>query len=294
MRSATPVGVVIATRDRRERVLATLARVTALRDRPPVVLVDDGSADGTAQAVAQRFPGVDVVRLADGRGAAARNVGAGRLSTPYVAFLDDDSWWAPGALTRAAAVLDGDPRLAVLAARVLVGEEERLDPTCADMARTPLPGGAVLGFVACGAVVRRSAFLAVGGFDERYGIGGEEALLAVRLAAAGWELRYVPDVVAHHHPDPSANRRGRDARALRNDLWTTWSYLPLGQAAGATARLLRAAGARRSTLAGALAALRGLSWILRERRPAPPALAAQLRLLERQGAAGPHPASDGA
>jgi GT2 family glycosyltransferase len=138
----------------------------------------------------------------------------------------------------------------------------------------------VLGFVACAAVARRDALLAVGGFDEHYGFGGEELRLAVALAAAGWELRYAEDVVAHHHPARSATRAGRDARALRNDLWTAWAVRPRSAALRATARLVRAAGWRRDTLAGVLAALRGARRIARERRVAPPAVEVALRLLD--------------
>ncbi|MEA2254407.1 MAG: hypothetical protein QOG35_452, partial [Solirubrobacteraceae bacterium] len=175
--SAEATAVVIATRDRRERLLATLARLAALDERPPVVVVDNGSRDGTPAAVREGFPQVEVLALAADRGAGARNVALRALDAPYVALCDDDSWWAPGALTRAAAAFERAPRLAVVAARVLVGARERLDATCALMARSPLgtrpdlPGPRVLGFVACGAVVRRSAVLGVGGFDERYGIG---------------------------------------------------------------------------------------------------------------------------
>jgi N-acetylglucosaminyl-diphospho-decaprenol L-rhamnosyltransferase len=273
------VGVVIATRDRRDTVLATLARVVALPERPPVLVVDDASCDGTAHAIAERFPQVDVVRLPRARGAAARNVGVERLATPYVAFLDDDSWWAPGSLARAVSALDAQPQLAVVAAQVLVGEEERLDPACVTMRRSPL-GDEILGFVACAAVVRRSAFLAAGGFHPRYGIGGEEARLAVALAAAGWQLRYLPEVVAHHHPMGSGPRPGRVAQILRNDLWTVWSARPPAAAARASARLIRRGGLCRETATGVLRALGGATWIARERRPVPPALEAKLRLLD--------------
>ena len=166
------VTVVIATADRREPLLHTLDRLAALPERPPVVVVDNGSADGSVDAVRARHPGVTVVALPTNRGATARNVGVARATTPFVAFSDDDSWWAPGALTRAAAHLTSSPDLAVVQARVLVGESEAADPTCVAMAASPLPrppgaiGPVLLGFVACGAVVRRSAFLDAGGFDD--------------------------------------------------------------------------------------------------------------------------------
>ena len=284
-----PMGIVIATRDRRAALLDTLQRLRALPETPSIVVVDNGSHDGTADAVRAAFG--DVVVLQPGRnlGSAARTVGARALTTPLIAFGDDDSWWAPGALTTAQELFAMTPRLGLLAARVLVGDDERLDPTCAAMARSPLPspgpglGPAVLGFVACGAIVRRAPFLAVGGFDERYGIGGEERRLAVDLAAAGWALAYAPQVVAHHHPEGADDLRPeRVRRQLRNDLWSAWLRRPAGAALRESAELLRRSPPRQSGPA-VLAALRGVPWVLRERRPAPPAVERDLRAIEAAG-----------
>jgi GT2 family glycosyltransferase len=211
------VTIVIATRDRRHDLERSLRHHEA-----NVIVVDNGSVDGTAAAVRERHPHAQVIELGANRGAPARNVGVARAGTPYVALTDDDSWWAPGALTLAADVLDAHPRVAVLAARVLVGESERLDPTCGEMATAPLgiptgcPGPAVLGFIACGAVVRRDAFLGCGGFDDVIFFGGEEERVALDLAAAGWALAYVPGVVAHHHPSSVRDVAERSALIVRN------------------------------------------------------------------------------
>jgi GT2 family glycosyltransferase len=244
-----PVTVVIATRDRRPGLLHTLGRLTALDERPPVVVVDNGSSDGTPAAVRAAYSGVRVLELGENRGAPARNEGVAAATTPYVAFADDDSWWAPGALTRAARAFDAHPRLAVVAARTLVGPDERLDPTSAAMAGSPLPppdgerlpGPPILGFVACGAVVRRDAFLAVGGFSDVVFFMGEEQMVALDLAGAGWQLAYLDDVVAHHHPSSDRVPVGRRALIVRNDLLTTWMRRPLRVALGRTAHVVAAA-----------------------------------------------------
>jgi GT2 family glycosyltransferase len=281
------VGIVIATRDRREGLLVTLGRLGCGR---PVVVVDNGSRDGTPAAVRAAFPAVTVLEPGENLGAAARTVGAQALGTPVVAFCDDDSWWAPGALELAAGVFAGHPRLGLLAARVLVGDDEHLDPTCAVMAASPLaadrlPGPGVLGFVACGAVVRREAFLAVGGFDGRYGIGGEERLLALDLATAGWDLAYVAAVVAHHHPGRCGPRPGRVRRQLRNDLWSAWLRRPARSALRETARLVADAALRHPvTAAGGVAAgLRGARWVARERAVVSPAVERALRSIDAVG-----------
>jgi GT2 family glycosyltransferase len=268
--------------------LSTLAHLAALPERPAVVVVDNGSRDGTVEAVRAHHPGVELIALDRDRGASARNVALRALDAPYAALCDDDSWWAPGALARAERAIDAAPRVAVLAARVLVGDEERVDPTCELMARSPLghgpglPGPRVLGFVACGAVVRREAVLAVGGFDEHYGVGGEESRLALDLARAGWWLAYAPDVVAHHHPSADGRRRWRRVRTARNDLWTTWLHRSLPAAARRSAGIL--AGAGTTAPLAAVAALRGAPRIARGRRPLAAAIERELRLVERQAA----------
>jgi GT2 family glycosyltransferase len=283
--SPARVAIVIATRNRRTELLGTLTRLRALHEQPPIVVVDNGSTDGTAELVRANFRGVQVVGLRRNLGAAARTVGARLVDSPYVAFSDDDSWWAPGALGRAADLLDRHPRLAVLAARVLVGPEERLDPVCDQMAHSPLPpaedlpGPSVLGFIACGAVVRRAAFLEVGGFNVRLGVGGEEELLSVDLAARGWGLAYVDQVVAHHHPSPSRNPSGRRRIQVRNALWSAWLRRPLGGATRQTAHLVALAMHQPGAWSGVLLAMLGLPWVLRERHPVPGELEAALRTL---------------
>jgi GT2 family glycosyltransferase len=283
--SPAPVAVVIATRNRGTELLGTLARLRALDEQPSIMVVDNGSTDGTAELVRIRCPAVQVVGLRRNRGGAARTVGARLVDSPYVAFSDDDSWWAPGALGRAAELLDRHPRLAVLAARVLVGPDRRRDPVCDEMAHGPLgraadlPGPSVLGFIACGAVVRRSAFLEVGGFHTRLGVGGEEELLAVDLAARGWGLAYVEEVVAYHHPSPSRDPSARRRVQVRNALWSAWLRRPLGGAARQTVHLAARAMRQPGAWSGILLALLGLPWVLRERHPVHPELEAALRTL---------------
>lgn len=161
------VTCVIASRNRRDDLLLSLPRHEA-----PVVLVDNASTDDTVAVVGRVHPEVRVVPLPENLGAVARTIGVEYAGTPFVAFTDDDSWWAPGDLARAVAVMQAHPRLGLLAARILVGPEDRLDPVCTEMAGSPLgtepdlPGPSLLGFVACAALVRVEAFTAVGGFDR--------------------------------------------------------------------------------------------------------------------------------
>lgn len=277
------VTVVVATHDRRPQLQDSVPRHLALPERPAVIVVDNASTDGGPRGLP-----VEVIRLDRNLGAAGRNVGAEAARTPYVALTDDDAWWSPGALARAADLLDEHPRLAVVQAKVLVGPGERLDPTCAAMARSPLPahdgqpGHPLLSFVACAAVVRRSAFLEAGGFSERFAVGGEEELLGWDLVAAGHWLSYVPEIVAHHHPPAvPGGRPERRAVTVRNTLWTSWLRRPVAVAARHSVGALAKAVRDPATARGVGRALAGLPWVLRDRRVSPPRVEAMLRALER-------------
>jgi GT2 family glycosyltransferase len=283
---APRVTVIVLTHNRVAELLATLARLSVLSDRPAIVVVDNGSTDGTTDEIRRRFPAVEVVALRSNMGAAGRNAGVKTAKTCYVAFSDDDTWWDDGALTHAAALMEASPRLAVVTARVLVEPGGREDEACGRMAASPLgrvagvAGARVLGFLAGASVMRRDAFLAAGGYQPRLFLGGEETLLAMDLASAGWQLAYVPAVIAHHAPSPLRDRVERRRLLLRNALWCAWLRLPWRSAAVRTAEIARRAREQRMLARTMLAAACGVPWVLRMRRVVPPPVQADWRLIE--------------
>jgi GT2 family glycosyltransferase len=279
------VTAVIATRNRCPELCATLERLSALPERPGIIVVDNGSRDGTARAVQRAFPGVELITLRRNLGACARNVGVRRARTPYVALNDDDSWWEPGALSKAVAVLEASPRTGIVAAATMVGPDATPDPLNGVMAASPLragtlPGPRVLGFLGCAAVARKQAYLAAGGYSRLLFIGGEEELLAYDLAAKGWPVSYRADVVAHHWPSPVRDARRRRTLETRNRILVAWLRRPWSRAAADTVRLARTAG-RDANAGRALAetAIR-LPAALLLRRRLPAQVEADIRLLE--------------
>ncbi|GLY48780.1 glycosyltransferase [Lentzea sp. NBRC 102530] len=263
-------SVVIATRNRADSLMRTLVRLSELA--VPVIVVDNASTDDTVARVRAEFPKVSVLEAPRNLGAVARNYGVRAALTPFVAFADDDSWWAHDAFERAEPIFDAHPDLAVVVARTLVGPAERPDPITALLRNSPLGDGvagpAVLGFLACSAIVRREAFVAAGGFSPVLFFRGEETLLSWDLAAAGWALCFVEDVVAHHYPHPHADRApGADVVERRNGLLAAWMRRPVGRALAASLRDPRAF----------RAALPRLRQALRQRRALPEHLEKQIR-----------------
>lgn len=269
------VSIVVLTHNRCAELLRTLAELARVDSGIAIVVVDNASTDGTAEALARDHPRVRVVRSPHNAGAAGRNAGVRACTTPYVAFCDDDTWWLPASLACAADALDAHAQLAAVTARVVVGDHRGEDPTNARMAASPLPntlgvrGSELLGLLAGASMVRRDAFLAAGGYHPRLFLGCEEALLAMDLMTAGWHMAYIPDVVVCHYPSPVRDSGMRRRLAARNALWLAWLRRPLRGALDETQRWWSESRRERVLVRNSIDALRGLAWIVRERRIVP-------------------------
>jgi GT2 family glycosyltransferase len=281
---AEAVSIVVITHNRAHEVLATVGRALALNEAARVIVIDNASDDDTAPLLRAVYPQAVVVRLGTNLGAAARNVGLAIARTPLVALCDDDTWWEPGALTRAQRLLRAHPRVAVLCAQVVVEPQGRIDPTCLVMERSPLegsglPGVPLLGFLAGASVVRRGALLQAGGFDPRLFIGGEEALLALDLYASGWRMAYVPELIVHHQPSMHRNANSRRHLLLRNALYVACLRLPLDSALREGISV--GSDAVRARCFGKVARefLRALPWLVQARRVIPPEVERARRLV---------------
>lgn len=283
----TRATVVMITRNRCDQALSTIRHMTSLPDAAPVIVVDNASDDGTADAVGREFGHrVELIRARENLGATARNLATRHVATPYVAFCDDDTTWQPGALTRAADLLDAHPGLATVTGRCLVEPDLTEDPITPELRFSPvrgpdwLPGPALLGVMAALTMIRVDAFWQVGGFHRRIFFGGEEELLAIDLAAQGWWMVWANDVVVHHAPSTVRDPRARRRLGIRNTLWTTWLRRPVRSALRRSRDVLRSAPADATTAAAVLDAVRGLPWVLRERRIVPSGVESGLRSLE--------------
>lgn len=279
---AAKVTVVVLTHNRRDELACALSHLA--RSPCRIIVVDNAGTDATSSMLCGAA-GVDVVTLPRNIGGAGRNAGLETATTPYVALCDDDTWWPPGSMEGAARLLDERPDLALVTGRVLVGAGQTLDSMCEEMSRSPLGYGddkvgyPVLGFLAGATMARREALLSVGGFDERFFIGGEEEIVALDLASKGWDLRYAPGVVVHHHPSSVRDPLARARFLVRNKLWTAILRYPMpllrSQARDCRAR----ASADGSEKWLVTQTVRALPWLLRGRRPLPPDVVRRVELL---------------
>lgn len=280
------VTILVLTSNRREQLLNKLEFLCRLPERWPIIVVDNGSSDGTAAIVALRFPQVLLVCARRNLGAAARNIGVAYVHTPYVAFCDDDTQWEPNALNRAVHLLDAAADVAVLSAHVEVDVERKTDSLCKGhglLDREHLAGPQLLGFMAGACVMRTRAFYDVGGYWPPLFLGGEEALMALDLAERGWRIVYADDVVARHFPTSCQDSRQRQYRLIRNAIWVAWMRRPVRAAWRET--YYQFVRARRYDMFGwtMLQVLWGLPRALLRRKVISPPIEAKV-LLDRQAA----------
>ena len=257
------VTILVLTYNRADEVLHTLEKLVEGHPDVPIIVVDNGSTDATANRISHAFPQITVVRCASNLGAAGRNAGVARVTTDYVAFCDDDTWWEDRSPERAVALLDAHPQVALLSARVIVGEDGVPDATCEAMAHSPLaseglPGPALIGYMAGAAIFRASAYREVGGYDPRFFIGGEEELLALDLLARGWKLVYAPMLTLRHCPSPVRDAVHRRQLLARNAVWVGCMRLPPAMIVQRIVRALGAMVRSRSLLRDGLDMLKGL------------------------------------
>jgi N-acetylglucosaminyl-diphospho-decaprenol L-rhamnosyltransferase len=212
----------IVNTNNRDVLLECLASLEA--DRPrwkadvEVVVLDNASEDGSAEAVRARFPGVRVIEQELRAGFGANHNAVIRASSGrHVYVLNDDTTAANWGLDRMVAYLDAHPEVGALGPR-LVYPDGRLQ---ASAWRFPTPAAAALGALTLGRagivqshgaeprpvdwvmaaalVVPRRALDEVGLFDEGFFIYSEETDLCRRIRDAGYKVHWLPEVTVVHH-----------------------------------------------------------------------------------------------
>jgi GT2 family glycosyltransferase len=235
----TDLSVSIVNTNSRELLLACLETLPRGAD---VVVLDNASEDGSAEAVHERFPDVRVLARDSRAGFGANhNTVIRATGGRYVYVLNEDTTADDWAFDRIVAYLDAHPRVAALGPR-LVYPDGRLQDSAW---RFPTPLVSTLGLLTVGKlgvkqsggdgpgpvdwvmgaalVLRRAALDEVGLFDEGFFLYSEEVDLQFRLRQAGWEVHYFPDAtVVHHESQFSADvpeRRINEMWRSRHRYW---------------------------------------------------------------------------
>ncbi|MFN0131914.1 MAG: glycosyltransferase [Phycisphaerales bacterium] len=203
------------------RTLAALATDPDARDAE-IIVVDNGSTDGTPGRLEREFPGVRVVAIAQNRGVEGFNIGVREAQGDLVLILDDDAIPAPGVLGAAMDHLSLRPDLGAVALHPrhpATGKSEwpfaeRFVPAVESVLANRWP---VMG---CANLVRREAWKRVNGYEADFFLYRNDMDLAMKLVGAGWGVRFDPAWVAWHDSPAAARKSARWFRmATRNWVW---------------------------------------------------------------------------
>jgi N-acetylglucosaminyl-diphospho-decaprenol L-rhamnosyltransferase len=236
---------IVVAHDVREEVLQCLASLEDHRGdlSLQVIVVDNASADGTLEAVRDRHPEVEVLRLGHNAGMVARNAGLEHARGRLQMFIDSDAAVTAGALQTLASVFDEHPRIGLAGPRLVYRDgslqlsARRYPPLLLPVLRRPplgrwLESGSVVRehlmadephdarrrveyvLGAC-QVFRAEAAAAVGGTDRRIWYGHDDADWCFAMRTAGWEVAYIPDAVVTHDYRRSSAANPVSTRSLR-------------------------------------------------------------------------------
>jgi glycosyltransferase involved in cell wall biosynthesis len=226
----TDMSVVIVTRDRTELVLHAIETTLRQSVQPEIVVVDDGSIDGTAEIVRQEFPQVALFRTPESRGSVAqRTHAAGIARGKIVVSIDDDvAFQSDETLEHTRTEFD-HPRIGAVAIPYVEAHEA---PRVRQLA--PSIGGpyATFRFAGGAHAVRRDLFLWLGGFRSDLVQQGEEADFCLRMLAAGYVTRLGSAPALLHELAPPYDTRRIAYYGRRNDVLYAWRNVPMPYLAG--------------------------------------------------------------
>ena len=234
-------------RDHLESCLASVLAGSMSGDRVEIVVVDNGSRDGSADWVERRFPGVRVVRHGENRGfTGAIKAGVAAGNGDILAFLNNDTRVHERWLERLVTALDSaPPTVATVTGKIVSWDGSKMDfwrgALTFDGHAFQLDFGRPLSAVAeseksgelpfpCGGnmAVRRVAWEAMGGFDPSFFAYTEDVDFGWRCWSAGWDHRYEPGAVIHHRSGATGESLGLCRRGFlfeRNAFMTVFKNL---------------------------------------------------------------------
>ncbi|MEJ2033467.1 MAG: glycosyltransferase family 2 protein [Deltaproteobacteria bacterium] len=214
-----------------------------------VVMVDNGSTDGSVPFVRERYPWVEVVSLAENKGfASGNNRGLESASGDYIVTLNNDTRAAPDWLEILVRVADAHPRAGMVGCRICsFVDPEIIDSVGMGICADGMSRGwgrnqrwpdlhlqdveEILFPSACAALYRRAMLEEIGFFDEDFFAYAEDSDLGLRGRLAGWEaVLAVRAVVCHKYSQSSGTLSPFKVYLVeRNHYWVAVKNFPLGR-----------------------------------------------------------------
>jgi GT2 family glycosyltransferase len=242
------VSVVIPNHNGREILAACLRSLEKQTFRDfEVVVVDNGSTDGSVEHVRGEFPWLGAIIENDRNFGFARacNQGIEAGSGSYVALLNNDTEAHPGWLRELVKSASENPAVGMFASKTLLFDRRDLIDTAGHLiyrdglnrarGRLEVDNGQyddktdVFFPSGCAALFQRRLFEEVGLFDEAHFAYGDDTDIGIRARLAGWKCLFVPKAVVYHMYSATTGKYSPMKLYFveRNRIWIVWKYFPL-------------------------------------------------------------------
>ena len=222
---AVKASIVISTKNRKEELRSALRSSLSQSIECEVLVIDDGSTDGTSEMVRAEFPTVRVERAENSSGLIVqRNRGARLAGGDIIFSIDDDAVFvSPHTVAQTLQEFD-EERVGAVA---IPYREPKKSPRLLQQAPSGEDVFITDDFIGTAHALRREVFLNLGGYRESLVHQGEEMDFCIRMLAVGRVVRLGRADAIHHLESPRRDFRRMDIYGRRNDLLFAWHYVPL-------------------------------------------------------------------
>ncbi|KAF0096308.1 MAG: glycosyltransferase [Puniceicoccaceae bacterium 5H] len=211
------VSIIVLSFNRKEEILDCLESLRKQTyARTETIVLDNGSKDGSAEAVAEHYPAAKLIRMPHNFGAwGARDIAICNSEGAYIFMIDSDAVAPEDALEKLVEKMERERSIGILQPMIKdlhtetvysmgFGREAATEPCFRWQ------------FHGCAALIRREAYFKAGGFPHHYLVAGGEAYLAIPVIDAGYEVYYWPEVHVRHALSPK--ERVKSHRLLMSNL----------------------------------------------------------------------------
>jgi GT2 family glycosyltransferase len=216
--------IAIVTRDRREELRAAVRSALDQDGHCEVVVVDDGSQDGSSEMLRREFPEVRVVRFEESAGLVTRrNNAAEAARADVIVSIDDDAVFSSNDIVKQTLNDFDHPRIGAVAIPYI---DIGISPD--EHQRAPDQEGRWMTSIFRGTAyaIRREVLRDLGGFNDVIFHQGEDWDLSLRILDAGYLIRLGRAAPIHHRASALRDRRKMDLYGRRNEVLISWTYFP--------------------------------------------------------------------